>query len=142
MTDRNAKQARLDALQQDIANLKSEYITDEQLARMTEVINAASVQNRQHAASRGLADNFFQTEELIKKLESDIASLQESDLLINNEMRLLQMQQQLQAAQNEIEQLASLIQKNPAELAHFKVINCIDHLPVTAQLYEQAQSLS
>ena len=141
MTDQMSKQARLNALKQDIASLKAENITDDQLARMTEIINEASVQNSQHTGVQDLAEQFFQTENLIKTLQSNIAGLQQSDLLINNEMHLLEMQKQLMAAQNNLEELASLIGKDHKELAHFKDLNGIHHLDLTKQLHEQALNL-
>lgn len=140
MTTHHSKQARIDALIQDLTHLKAEYITDDQLARMTEIINIASVQSQQHTATDRLADRFFQTENLIKKLDSDIASLQNSDLLINNEIRLLDMQKQLKLAQESLTELAGLIQHHPEELARFRQLERTDHLPITLQLHERAQS--
>jgi len=142
MTDQTTKQARINALIQDLANLKAEHITDEQLARMTEIINVASVQNSQHSDTQGLTEKFFRTETLIKALQSDITSLEQSDLLINNELRLVEMQKQLKAAQKTLEELADLIQNNDEELAHFKTIDSINHLPLTIRLYEQAKALN
>ncbi|RYY78582.1 MAG: hypothetical protein EOO69_10280 [Moraxellaceae bacterium] len=142
MTDQMSKQARINALKQDIASLKAENITDDQLARMTEIINEASVQNYQHTGVQDLAEKFFQTENLIKTLQSNIAGLQQSDLLINNEMHLLEMQKQLIAAQNNLEALASLISKNQEQLAHFKDLDSMNHLDLTKQLHDQAQALN
>lgn len=142
MTDQMSKQARIDALKQDIASLKAENITDDQLARMTEIINEASVQNYQHTGVQALAEKFFQTEDHIKTLQSNIAGLQQSDLLINNEMLLLEMKKQLIAAQNNLEALASLISKDQKELAHFKDLNSMHHLDLTKQLNEKAQALN
>lgn len=141
MIESSNKQARIEALIQELANLKAEHISDAQLARMTEVINAASVQSHQLCHSDSLLENFLQTENLVKKLQSDIAGLQQSDLLINNEIRLLNMQQQLKAAQGQLEQLASRIEADPAELAYFRNISGANHLALTTQLCEKAQLL-
>jgi hypothetical protein len=141
MTHHSAKQIRLDALKQNIVNLKPEHITEEQLAQLTEIINIALVKHHQHTGAASLSDGFFETENQIKTLENNIASLQNSDLLINNEMRLIEMQQALKVAQHKLEELADLIKQNPAELAHFKNIQCADHLPAATQLYECAKLL-
>lgn len=141
MTDQHSRQARIDALKQDIAHLQAEHITDEQLARMTEIINEASVQNHQHASGLGLAEKFFQTENLVKKLQNHIVNLQESDLLINNEIRLVNLQKQLKAAHEKLQELADLIAANQQELEHFKHMDANNHLDLTRHLHEIAQNV-